>query len=59
MAKKFLGNMNIPAALNNTTWTNHTKQFRKATECVADESKGRLQMKAKEERQEKYEKLVD
>lgn len=38
-AKRFLGNMNIPCSLNNSTWANHKNQIRKATEKVADISK--------------------
>ena len=37
--KKFLGNMNMPGSLNNTSWSNHKKQILKATESVANDSK--------------------
>jgi hypothetical protein len=36
--KRFLGNMNIPCALNNKTWANHRNIVKRATESVAERS---------------------
>ncbi|KAK7089330.1 uncharacterized protein [Littorina saxatilis] len=45
--KRFLGNMNMPCSLNNSTWANHRNQIKKATETVADKSKSRAAEEAR------------